>query len=871
MKYTLPLLTIALVLLLNACASSRKMEVVDIEFRDLDTLFVEAEKPNELKSAADFRLPPYNPAAPRINDILHTSLDLRFDWSEETVIGRAELTVTPHFRPVSILILDAKDFEIRSVSQAGQELTYVYDGYSLEIDLGRSYTRTDTFRVAIEYSAQPAASGGSSAITSNQGLFFINADGTKDKPQQIWTQGETEWNSRWFPTIDKPNERFTQEIRLTVEDRFTTLSNGLLRSSEENEDGTRTDIWLLDQPHAPYLAMIAVGEFAKVEDEWRGMPVDYYVEPEYVASAKYIFNHTPEMLDFFSSMLDYDYPWPKYAQVVVRDYVSGAMENTTAVVFGDFVQKHKNELIDNHNDKIVAHELIHHWFGDLVTCESWANLTMNEGFANYAEYLWLEYKYGPDEAEYHLLGERNNYLLSAGLDMHPLIHFGHKDKENMFDAHSYNKGGAVLHMLRRYLGDEVFWASLNRYLRENAYTAVEAHDLRLACEAVSGEDLNWFFDQWYFSQGHPELEIDYSYDAEAGEAVITVEQTQDPDRMPAIFQLPTAIDLYVGGQRERKEVWVKQRIQTFRFPVPQKPDLMVFDPEYTILGFQDFERTEQEYAFQFRNGKHFMDRLQSLEGLEALESPGLEQLLPLALEDDYWYIRNWAVNHLPEQLSPELSEKVSKLLATDPHSQVRAAALEVLDRSGAPGLLELTAQIISQDSAYNVIGSAVKVLYTLDREKALEEIKVLEDTDSDALRGAIARIYGESEDVKYLPFFARNLEKVNGYAVSSFYRYYQELAALAPAQEAMQAMKRLVSIALEQTQSPWRRLAATSSITDMANEWQARANRASDEEKKAALNARVDILKKDLDTIKRTEENDQLRSFYRQMVVIERR
>ena len=178
-----------------------------------------------------------------------------------------------------------------------------------------------------------------------------------NKPQQIWTQGETEWNSKWFPTIDKPNERCTQEMYITVEDKFKTLSNGVLVNSIKNEDGTRTDFWKMAQPHAPYLFMIAVGEFAVVQDKWEGIPLDYYVEPEYERSARAIFGNTVEMLDFFSSKLGIKYPWAKYAQIVVRDYVSGAMENTTSVIFGDFVQKHEEDLIDNNNDRIVAHEL----------------------------------------------------------------------------------------------------------------------------------------------------------------------------------------------------------------------------------------------------------------------------------------------------------------------------------------------------------------------------------------------------------------------------------------------------------------------------------------------------------------------------------
>ena len=551
------------------CSTSKKVNNPEssliIEERELDTLFVTAPReidPSERENAEKVipqNLPTYNASVKRVNDLLHTKLDLRFDWKQEKVIGKATLRLKPHFYPTNTLTLDAKDFDIQSITLLSNKkaLQYEYDGSLIQISLDKTYTRQETYEINIQYIASPAATGGSNAITSNQGLFFINPSGEEaGKPQQIWTQGETEWNSRWFPTIDKPNERCTQEVFVTVQDKFTTLSNGLLISSQKNEDGTRTDHWNMDQPHAPYLFMLAIGEFARVEDKWNDIIVDYYVEPEYKEDARAIFSNTVEMLNFFSDKLGVPYPWSKYSQVVVRDYVSGAMENTTAVIFGEFVQKKKGDLIDNHNEKIIAHELFHHWFGDLVTCESWANLTMNEGFANYSEYLWLEHQYGTEEADYHMLTEWGDYIDAARFNAHPLIHFGHKDKEEMFDRHSYNKGGAVLHMLRKQVGDDAFWAGLNLYLNKHKYTAVEAHDLRLAFEEVTGEDLNWFFNQWYFEQGHPELDISHSY--ENGNAFLTIEQTQTTEGTPSIFQLPATVDLYIDEKTViRKSITVK--------------------------------------------------------------------------------------------------------------------------------------------------------------------------------------------------------------------------------------------------------------------------------------------------------------------------
>ena len=329
-------------------------------------------------------LPAYKPSEERKWDLLHTILDLSFDWKSETVKGKATLTLTPVFYSQTSLHLDAKNFDVHSITVDDQPVeTFQNTGDEIIITLGSTFKKDQQLKVEIDYSAHPSASGNkpNAAITSDKGLFFIDPQDTiPGKPRQIWSQGETTNNSRWFPTLDQPNERCTQEVILTVADTMLTLSNGLLVSSTAMPGGMRRDDWKLDLPIAPYLTMIAVGQWDKVTDYWRGRPVDYYVDPGYGSSARAIFANTPEMIEFFSRKLGYEYVWPKYDQIVVKDFVSGAMENATATVFGDFVQFHKDDVIeDGTNDYIVAHELFHHWFGDLVTCESWANLTLNEG------------------------------------------------------------------------------------------------------------------------------------------------------------------------------------------------------------------------------------------------------------------------------------------------------------------------------------------------------------------------------------------------------------------------------------------------------------------------------------------------------------
>ncbi|MEZ4952405.1 MAG: M1 family metallopeptidase [Saprospiraceae bacterium] len=790
---------------------------------DLDTMVVTAPRPDNLveetKDPEDYELPVYNPSHKREHDLLHTKLDLRFDWEKEQVLGKATLTVKPYFYPTNKITLDAKGFEFHKVAFEGSSspLKYDYDGQQITIDLGKTFTRDEEFKLFFDYTATPSESGGSEAITSDKGLFFINPRKEEaGKPQQIWTQGETENNSRWFPTIDKPNERCTEEIYLTVEDRFKTLSNGVLVSSKKNDDGTRTDYWKMDMPHAPYLFMIAIGEYAVVKDEWKGKLVDYYVEPKFEKYAKNIFPFTPEMLTLFSDKLDLPYPWPKYSQVVVRDYVSGAMENTSAVIFGEFMQGTDRELIDNlQNEKIVAHEMFHHWFGDYVTCESWANLTLNEGFANYSEYLWLEHKYGRDEADFHRLQELQGYMGQAQQQgVHPLINYSYDDKEDMFDAHSYNKGGLVLHMLRNIVGDDAFFAGLHKYLKDNAFSDVEGDELRMAFEDVTGTDLNWFFDQWFFSQGHPELDIDYDYDAEKKQAIVTVEQVQDPENNPPIFILPVAIDVYADGKVTRHEVKVDQRLQRFYLPSDTDPEVIVFDGEGVLLAAVDEPKSDIEYIAQFAKAPNFLHRIQALAKLQDSSIPEKEAVFEKALQDPFWLIRMFAIEGCGE-LNERTSSIIEKMVESDPHSNVREAAMTKLAGTFDKKYTEAAVKAVENDKAIKVVSAGLQALLSLDKEKALSSAKKLENEDSEGIILTLADLYAQTEDATHLPYFEDKFDKVGGFAQYGFIESYTSIASKAGADDMVKAAQRFKGVAMDDGKMFWLRFLATKSVNDL--------------------------------------------------------
>jgi len=796
-----------------SCKTTKEVipAVIDYDEELLDTLVVTAPA---IDKEEKYDLPVYRPSATRTHDLIHTKLEVSFDWAKQHVLGHAELTLKPLFYETDKLVLDAKVFDIHSIKVNGKSLEYDYNQSQITIQLDRVYTRNEAFAIDLAYTAKPneGPSSGSQAIQSDKGLFFINPDNSnKFKPQQIWTQGETENSSRWFPTIDKPNERCSQEVYVTVQDKFQTLSNGLLLSSKKNADGTRTDYWKQEKPHAPYLFMLGIGEYAIVTDSWKGKELLYYVEPEYKEHAEKIFNHTPEMLTFFSDILDYEYPWDKYAQIVCRDYVSGAMENTGAVVFGDFVQKTSRELLDGNNDDIVAHEMFHHWFGDLVTCESWSNLTLNEGFATYGEYLWQEYKYGHAAAERKRLQDLNGYVMTADRGgTHDLIDFGFDNKEDMFDGHSYNKGGLIVHMLRNYVGDDAFFASLNKYLKQNEYTDVEAHELRLAFEDVTGEDLNWFFNQWFYAKGHPQLDIKYDIDEEVSKVYIDVEQTQDVDDNVSVFQLPfTAALYYESGEVKYVDLWMDKREQLFEIELTNNelPVVVVLDGKHDILATSKEKRSDEDYLNLFNYSSEYEDKYIALTKLK--DKAIAQQLILEATNDPAEEIRLMGINALSPKRDSVL---LSTLALNDKSSAVRATALKKLNS------LHIAKRAISKDLSFRVVSDALDIINRADPEEGIVQATQLLGSYHKPLLGSLGGIFSKSKDVQHLGFFEKNISEVSMFGFFNFISQYGKLAKLADPARMEKTAAYLRDVAADGTNAYFKKYAATNLLESLKTE-----------------------------------------------------
>lgn len=702
----------------------------------------------------------YRATPTKINDLVHTKLDVSFDYAKRHLNGKAWLTLVPHFYATDSLTLDAKGMDVKSVALVGAKantpLKYTYDNEQLFVQLNKKYTRNEKYTIYIAYTAKPdeLKVKGSAAITDAKGLYFINPDGTdKNKPTEIWTQGETEASSAWFPTIDKPNQKTTAEIAMTVEGKYTTLSNGKLISQKANANGTRTDVWKMDQPHSPYLFMMAVGPFKITKDTWKGKEVSYYLEPKYAPYAKQIFGKTPEMMTFYSNILGVDYPWVKYAQVVARDYVSGAMENTSATLHGEHVQKTPRELIDANEEGTIAHELFHQWFGDYVTAESWSNLTMNESFATFGEVLWHGHDEGKDAEDESRYGKLTSYLGSTKNGESPVLarHY-YNDKEDMFDNISYSKGSIILYALKNQLGDDAFFKGLNLYLRTNAYKNGEPHQLRLALEEVSGRDLLPYFNQWYYAGGHPILDVKYDY--KDGNAVIEVKQTQAADVQT--FILPLKIDIYAGGQKISKEITINSREQSFSFPVSAKPELIDLDVDKILVGQIKDNKTLENYIFQYSNAPSYANRLKAIEQATFNnKEKAAQQLLLKALDDKNATLRAMALkgfNLKEEQIKAMAGEKIAALAKNDKNSNVRSVAIARLAMSGDKAYVPIFQNGLKEQS-YKVIGTSLQAMNMVEPSSLGPIVAGLDQDTKDHLPSQLAQIYAALGDDSFHPFY----------------------------------------------------------------------------------------------------------------------
>lgn len=619
------------------------------------------------QSTEPFRVP-----ADRAIDVLHIRLDLDVSLEEQSVQGVATLDFSPN-RELSSVALDAVDLKVSRVDlinkgENNRSLEFENTGKELTVRFPEPLSREKESRIEIAYSLKEPRSG----------LHFFKPTETEpETPWMVWSQGEPEANRFWFPCFDRPNERQTTELIVRVDSKFTVLSNGKLIKKQPIEDGKRMEFhWKQEKPHVSYLVTLVVGEFAIIEETWRGKPVTYYVAPEREQDARRTFGRTLEMLDFFSEKFGIEYPWEKYAQVVVEQFTSGGMENTSATTLYDAVMHDSRALIDSSPDWLIAHELGHQWWGDLVTCRDWSHLWLNEGFATYCEVLWAEHKEGKDERDF-LLYRKSKDARTGSTEKRPIVDRRYPSPGSMFDDRAYPKGGWVLHMLRSQLGDADFFRGLKRYGLEYAYRTAETSDLRKSFERLYGISLERFFYDWTERKGHPKLMVKTTYQADDGFVRIEIQQTQEDEA----FHFPLAIELTgagEGGEPVSITANLKQKTQTLFVPVKSRPAMVRVDPEYTVLAEINEEKSRDWWVAQLREGPTVPERLRAVEHFAKTPKSGDREVLIAALKEDAFHaVRSAAATALGK--TKQSDAKAALIAASEEtHPKARRSAIDAL-------------------------------------------------------------------------------------------------------------------------------------------------------------------------------------------------
>jgi aminopeptidase N len=660
-------------------------------------------------------------------DQRNIKLDLRFDFAKEQAIGTETITLAPMVKDLKRVDLDAAFMVFESAKLAkGTPLKFMFDEpkENLSIALDRAYQPNEEITIIIAYHTVKVPPE-RFALIGGGGLNFIlpRAD-DPTRPKQAWTQGESESNHFWFACFDHPNDFVTTEIVATVEKPLSVISNGKLISTKDNSDGTRTFDWKIDVPHATYLTSVVVGEYKAVTGEYAGVPVTTYVYPNEFEEGSVTAARLPEMVKFFSEKTGVKYPYAKYAQTTTRDF-GGGMENISATTQTDNMIHDARTELDQTSDSLESHELAHQWFGDYVTCRTWSDIWLNESFATYFQAMWDEHYLGHDDFLYSDVKPNQDQYFGAWArgQRRPIVTKNYANPDAVFDTYAYPRGGAVLHMLRTFLGEDNWWRSINHYLTKYAHQPVETAQFRIAIEETTGQPMDWFFDEWVYKMGHPVFRVTQNYDPDKKELTLNVRQEQKPDpdsQYPqvALFQTPVDIEIGTAANTRVERVQIEPKAeQSFKFAVDSQPLLVNFDYGGTLIKELTFEKDTGQLMYQLQNDQDVLGRVWAVSQLvtwmkQSTISESAKVSITHALEDRlendaFWGVRFDAAAALNG--SQEGKAALVKAATKDKTSRVRARAVRSLAATKDPNLAGTYAQLLN-DQSYGVIQRAALAL-----------------------------------------------------------------------------------------------------------------------------------------------------------------
>ncbi len=690
-----------------------------------------------------FPLPGDKPhyARDRSFDVQHIKLELSFDLDKRRLFGIASTTLVPLDDGLDHLELDALALDIKNVSASnGSSLPYLLSDNKLRIDLGGEKKAGESITVIVQYEASP-----------RRGIYFVGPDEAyPNKPFQIWSQGQDEDSKYWFPCYDFPNEKATSEIIVTVPSKYFALSNGrLLDITDEPATGAKTFHWIQEVPHSAYLITLVVGEYVQLKEEVDGVSVEYYVPPGREEDAYRSFGNTPDMIKFFSEKIGVEYPYNKYAQIVVADFIFGGMENTTATTLTDNTLHDARAHLDFSSEPLVAHELAHQWFGDLLTCRDWSHAWLNEGFATYFEALYEERHKGRDEFLYTMHDIADTYLQEdRSRYRRPLVTNVYGRPSDLFDRHLYEKGALVLHMLRYVLGDRLFWKAINHYTNKYRESNVVTSDLQRSIEEATGRSLDWFFEQWVYKAGYPQYKVEYTWESDSNTARIAVSQTQATDETTPLFRMPVIIDIIGESSADSFKVEVSEKEQVFHFPLKSKPQLVRFDPDNWVLKTLEFKRPKEMIIYQLKNDEGPTGRIAAANDLSKESSPEAVQALKESLlGDSFWGVQAECARALGK-IGSKLAFEALKSGLSIAYPKARRAVVAAMGEFRDDDVVDALAPVLERDESYFVEAEAAKSIGKSKSSKAFDLLKnaLNKDSHNDVIRAMAFEGLGELKD-----------------------------------------------------------------------------------------------------------------------------
>jgi len=686
-------------------------------------------------------------APDREADILHITIDVTPDFKTRTIAGKTTIKFAPISKPLLELRLDAIDLDVSSVTSSVKIEGYSVTDKNITITFEPAVPVGAETTVTVIYKAEP-----------KQGLYFRTPEmGYREGDTHLYTQGETHEAPYWYPNYDYPNEQSTSEITCRVPEEMTVISNGRLVSEQiDPESGLKAVRWLQDKPHVNYLIALVAGQLGKIESKYRDIPIAFYTPASQIKYAENSFKDTADMLEFYEKEIGVPYPWDKYYQAACEDF-GGGMENTsltiltTGTLFTDETENIRS------SQGLVAHELVHQWFGDYVTCKDWSHTWLNEGFATYYEDLYDGHKNGRDSMLAGLYGTAS-YLLRDRPEHKPIVFRTYKNSWEQFDYRTYSKGGWVLHMLRTELGEEMFRKCIKTYLERHALSNVVTEDLRSIIEELTGRSYDRFFDQWIYHGRHPDLTVSYNWSEKDKLAKISVEQTHEVTEKVMLFHFRTKVRFMIKDELIDHEIVIDSKQHDFYFRLPDEPNIVRFDPDYGLLANIKFDKPTVMLYEQLDNHDDVIGRLMALDSLKKKkDQKTVEKLKDVLNNDPFYAVRRNASSALREIHTNEAFEALSDSLVQD-DARIRQQVVRDLSSFYRSDTLNLLKRTLRNEKNPAILEEAIRNL-GLYQHKSTRRL-LLKYLQSMSFRNELATAAIEAIHMLDEPFFIVPLQRV---------------------------------------------------------------------------------------------------------------